>query len=1116
MRKFLLKELRYLLILALFFFPIAVTLAQGVAVQGKVTDKSGEGLPGVTVVLKGGTAAVPTDVQGNYTINVPDGNGILVFSFIGNQTQEVPINNRTTINVTMVDDARALEEVVVTGYATEQKKDIVGSVSIVNTEELLSAPTGNVTSQLQGRSAGVTVSSSGDLGGGAKVRIRGFGSFSGSEPLYVIDGVPVSSNTATAGSSAANTTSAIDNLNPNDIESIQVLKDAASASIYGSRAANGVVIITTRQGKAGAAKITLDSYFGVNYVSKNNFPDVLNAAELGQLYWKQLQGAYETSENPAYTVGGASWGHEQYGSGATPVIPEYIYVNNNGSRLGGAALEELRLSDPALFASLVDPANYDFATHQIVRAADTDWFDEIYNPAPVKSIQLGATGGSENGNYALSLNYFEQQNTAAETNLFNRYTARANSNFKVKKNIRLGENIQVSYSTMKGDGTPGGAGPQVAWLMSPLIPVYDIMGNPASSAAPQLVSTNSPGRNQVTESWRNRFDRRENYGIFGNVYAEVDLLKNLTARTSFGIDYSSRRIKDLTPVTYEHAENTTANSIANISNYSNTWTWSNTASYSKTFADKHDFKILVGAEAIKSYAEDLSATRLGISLVSESDPNFQVINAGSGAQTNNGSFRRNTLYSLFSRVDYSFGDKYLFNATVRRDESSRFGKNNRAGYFPAAAIGWRVSSEEFMRDFTFVSDLKLRASYGIIGNQSGLPNDNQYYVYISDLGQGYPITGTNSGRTDSYTVSSVANPDAKWEQNTTTNIGLDASLFNYSVDFTIEVYKKQTKDLLVVNQAPGTGTTARQPYLNAGDMTNKGIDIGLTKRGNIINGFTYDVGFTFSKYKNEVTRVLDNPLATIVGASTRLNGSPSITRVGDPISSFYGYKLDGFFNTQGEVDAFNEIYNPSGTTTPWIRPAVGRWRIKDVNGDNIINAEDRTIIGSPHPDFQSSLNVSLGYKNFDFTAFVFWNQGGQIFNLSRYNTDFSTFQFNRSSRMLYESWTPELGNDAKLPKLDLLDTYSNVNVTDYYLEDASYVRLRTLQLGYTFPNALTNKVMIDRLRVYVQAQNLFTATKATVLDPDAALNGETDTSMGVISNTLPTPKQVLVGINLAF
>jgi len=1078
-------------------------------VSGTVTDAAGETLPGVSVVVKGTTNGTLTDVNGRYTLTAP-ANATLVFTYIGYISQEVAVNNRAAVNVTLAEAVTSLNEVVVTGYTTEQKKDIIGAVSIVNAEDLNSTPTGNITSQLQGRSAGVTVSSDGSLDGGAKVRIRGFGSFSGSEPLYVIDGVPV------GGGRSSRTNSAVDNLNPNDIESMQVLKDAAAAAIYGARAANGVVIITTKRGQAGNPKITVDGYYGSNYVSESDFPELLNAKEMGELYWKELQGAYETSGNPAYQPGGASWGHPAYGYGATPVIPEYILAYNNGAKLGGAALEALRISDPATFAAITDPANYKFGNpglNQIVKAGDTNWFDEYYNPAPMSNIQLAARGGTQTGNYSLSLNYMKRDNTISKWNSFERYSLRANSTFNVRKNIRLGENVQVSYGNMTGaNGTAS-----TAWTMQALIPVYDIMGNPASSAAPGLVAVGDTGRNGIGEAWRNRFDGSTNYGIFGNVFGEVDIIKGLTARTSFGINYSSRNFKDITPVTYEHAENTNSNSISNQKNFFNQWTWTNTLNYGTTFGENHDFKFLLGTEAIKSYNEDLTAGRTLLSLALEDDPNFQVIDAATGVQTNSGSFGRSTLYSLFGRVDYAYAGKYLFNATLRRDESSKFSADNRAGYFPSAAIGWRLSAEPFMQGLEFLNDLKLRASWGIIGNESGLSAENQYNVYVSSLGQGYPITGTNAGKNDSYTVSRVGNPAAKWEENTTTNIGLDATLFNNSVNFSIEVYNKQTKDLLVQNQPPRTGIDATQPYLNAGDMSNKGIDVSLSKRGDITEGFGYDVAATFSKYKNNVTRVLDNPSATIIGSSTRLNGSPSLTRVGDPIASFYGYKLDGFFNTQDEVNAFNAQYNPEGTTTPWIPPAVGRWKIKDVNGDNVINADDRTIIGSPHPDFQASLNLGLNYKNFDFSAFVFWNQGGQLFNLSRYNVDFNTFQYNRSARMLYESWTPELGNNAKLPKADLLDTYSNVNVTDYYLESATYVRLKTLQLGYTLPNNVISKAGLDKVRVYVQSQNLFTARakNTTVLDPDASLGGG-DTSMGVVNNSFPTPKQILFGISVGF
>ena len=1063
-------------------------------INGKVSDNQGEGLPGVSIVIKGTSTGTTTDPTGTFSIRVPERPGVLIFSFIGYVSQELPYTGAGILNVKLSEDIKSLNEVVVTGYSTEQKKDIVGSVAIVNTKDLLSTPTGNVSSQLQGRTPGVTVSTDGTPGGSAKVRIRGFGSFGGSDPLYVIDGVPATSNASVNGTTVTvNTTSVVDNLNPNDIESVQILKDAAAASIYGARAANGVVIITTKKGKSGTAKFTMDSYYGVGYF--NQYPDLLNAKEFGDLHWKAMAGA-------GLKPGDAAWTHPQYGNGPTPVIPEYILVNLNGTRIGGSDLERLKATNRALFDQYVDPANYDFKNHQIVKSADTDWFRETFKPAPIQSYQIGASGGSEKGSYALSVNLLDQKNPASLYNSYARYSFRANSTFNIQKNIRLGENIQFSYSNSKGTSYVN-----AAWVFQPLIPVYDIMGNPSSSAAPGLVSTGESGRNPITEAWRNRFDQTVNYGVFGNVFAEVDIIKGLTARTSFGVDYANRNAKDFNQVTYEHAENSNPpNSLTAVNNNSNTWTWTNTLTYGTTFAGKHDFKLLLGSEALKTYAENTWAARTDFAF--ENDPDFQVLNAGAGAQTNFGNFNRNTLFSLFGRVDYSYADKYLVNATLRRDQSSKFGPNFRTGYFPAVGAGWRISSESFIKNLAWLSDLKLRASWGIIGNQTGLTYDNQFYTYTLDNAESYPITGLNNAKTDSYIASRVGNPNAKWEENTTTNVGVDASLFSNSLDLTVEVYSKQVNGLLVQNQAPLTGVNTTQPYINAGNMTNKGIDIGLSKRGSFSNGLRYDISLTFSKYKNTVTKVLDNPAAFIAGGTTR-SGNATLTTVGRPVSFYYGWLIDGFFNTQEEVDAYKK------TTTTWLDPAVGRWRIKDINGDGKVDANDRTYMGSPHPDFQSSLNMALNYRNFDFTAFFFWNQGGSIFNYSRYMVDFNTFAFNRSRRMLDESWRPD-HMDALLPKLDISDVVSSRNLTNYFVEDATYVRLKTLQIGYSLPKALLGRLKVDRLRVYAQAQNLFTLTKFSGLDPDTGQSGSSDLSMGVVLNVSPTPKQLIFGVSLGF
>ncbi|HZX75526.1 MAG TPA: SusC/RagA family TonB-linked outer membrane protein, partial [Cyclobacteriaceae bacterium] len=593
-----------------------LTFAQRVPVTVTVTDETGSGLPGANVLVKGTTDGGITDANGKLTLNAtPD--AVLQISSIGYTTKEITVGNQTSISHQMVLDVTQLSEVVVTGYATEQKKDIVGSVSVVKTDQLMVTPAANVASQLQGRSAGVTVNTDGTPGGSAKVRVRGVGSFGNSDPLYVIDGVPGGN---------------IANLNPQDIESLQVLKDAASASIYGARAANGVVVITTKQGKTGTpAKVSFDSYYAENYFAKSNFPDMLNAQEYADMYWGLMKGAHTTlgASDTQYVPGGAGWTHPQYGTGVNPVLPEYILVKDNGVLRGGTYLEGLRASNPTAFNALVAPSAYNFETHQIVKGADTDWFKETFKPAAQQSYQVGVNGGSNTGNYAVSMNIYDQNNTTSPYAWYKRYTLRSNTSFKIGKSIRIGENVQLGYINQRP-----GANTAQTWTMTASIPVYDIMGNPASSAAPGLVAVGDTGRNPITEAWRARFNKDQTYTIFGNVFAEVDIIKGLTARTSFGIDMANRSRLDFTPATYEHAENT-AVSGQNLNrryDQNTTWTWTNTLAYSKTFADVHNFKILGGLEAINAYAENISATRTSQNntvpaYALDQDPNFMVLDA---------------------------------------------------------------------------------------------------------------------------------------------------------------------------------------------------------------------------------------------------------------------------------------------------------------------------------------------------------------------------------------------------------------------------------------------------------------------------------------------------------
>jgi TonB-linked SusC/RagA family outer membrane protein len=1054
--------------MAVFYLLMLATpaFAQMVSITGAVTDDAGQSLPGVNILEKGTTNGATTDVNGKYTIKVSSESSTLVFSFIGFQTQEVVVNNRSSIDISMNPDVTALQEVVVTGYTTQNRRDITGAVSVVKPSELLATPSGNLQQQLQGRVAGVVTSGTGVPGAGAKVRVRGFGSFGNNDPLYIIDGVP---------------TYNVNNINPQDIETMQVLKDASSASIYGARAANGVVIITTKQGKAGVPRITVDSYYGIQHSPKG--PDMLNPTELGQLIWQSLSNAGQTASHP------------QYGTGATPRLPDYILAGPSSGVMEGHPD-----TNPDLY-------NIDFnrPRHQIVpfNKQGTNWWDETFDPAPIQSHQISANGATGTGKYSVGFNYFNQDGLMPFTN-YTRYTVRANTEFKVKEKVRIGENIQVGYNEFKGTNSGIGGGESLVLnsvRLMPFIPVYDIKGGWGGTAG----SGAGTAGNTPAELFRAKDNRNHAVRMFGNVFAEVDLATGLTARTSFGLDYETRYGQNYGFRTYERAENVGANSYQERNDWSLNWTWTNTLTFQKQFSDAHNITVLLGTEAVKETGRGVGGRRINFY---SDDPLFRVLDRGSPVGQNNFSYGyASTLASVFGRIDYSLFDKYLFNATLRRDGSSRFGPESRYGVFPAASVGWRISSEPFLQNATFIDELKLRVGWGQMGNQLNVDRDNAYSFYRSTPGNSsYDINGSNTSVVQGFDVDRVGNPITQWETSTTTNFGIDGVFFNSRLDIALDIYNRVTEGLLLRAQAPATLGHATLPYVNIGDIRNKGIDLMLGTRGNIGSGsLRYEVALTLSHYRNEALKVGENPNDIIPGTTLRNVG---ITRntAGQPISSFYGYIIDGFYNTQQEVDA--------GPDQPQKR--VGSWRIRDVNGDNVINASDQSYIGSPHPDLTAGLNLTLAYKNFDFSMFLYSVVGGDIYNNTRWWTDFNSFQGNRSRRMLEQSWREGADNSkALLPILDATDTYSNNIANTYLLEDGSYLRARTIQFGYTLPEALLNKIGLNSTRFYIQGQNMFTITNYSGIDPDVTSLGP-ETGMGIDMGWYPNPKQYVIGVNIGF
>ncbi len=1033
-------------------------------VSGKVTDgENNSSLPGVTVLVKGTQTGTVSDSDGNYSINVPAGSAdILVFSFVGYISQEVAVGSQTTLNVTMAPDVRALEEIVVTGYSSQQKKDITGAVSVVKAKDLTAVPAGTTEQMLQGRAAGVTVISSGQPGTGSSVRIRGFASFGNNQPLYVVDGVQ---------------TFDIASLNPNDIESMQVLKDAGAASIYGARASNGVIIISTKRGKTGTAKVTYDGYYGMQAQGKG-FTNLLGTQEMADLTWLSLKNAGQVGANGNPSTA-------QYGNGATPVIPDYIVPS--GAREGDPRV------NPALY-------NVDYGAgdiYQIVKAnkQGTNWYKEATRNAPIQSHSIGMSGGTESANYYVGLNYFDQQGLVLNTYL-KRYSLRANTDFKIKKNIRAGQSTIFTY---KDNPTIGNLseGNEIsnAYRIQPIVPVYDINGGWAGTRGANLGNGNNP----VAARTRAVDNKGYEIKLVSNAYAEIDIMKDFTLKSSFGVSLQNGHNFGYNYRSYENAENGSSNSFGESSFYNNTWNFTNTLAYKKTIG-KHNITAMAGVESFNENGRGVNGSRINYY---SDDPNYRTLSTGAAGIQNGSYAYKATLYSQFARVDYGFNDKYLLSATVRRDGSSKFGQNSAFGIFPSVTAAWRISQEEFMKSLTWVNDLKIRGGYGTMGSQLNIGADNKFSLFGGGPGDAYyAIQGQVSQANQGFRQVKIGNPDAKWETNTTSNIGLDASLFDGSWDITVDFYQKKTTGILRNNPLPALAGNATPPTVNVASMQNTGLDIAITKRGKIASDWKYDATLTFTTYKNKITFLQEGTDYFTSGGSRF--GDLARNQVGQPLSSFFGYKVAGLFQSAEDV-----------TRSPTQDGAApGRFKYQDTDGDGRITDNDRTFIGNPNPAFTYGFNLNVSYKNFDVSMFWYGVAGKEVYNYTKWWTDFyPSFQGAKSVNALYNSWSPT-NTGASTPIAENVSNFSNNNTSNsYYIESGSYLRAKNIQLGYNLPPDLLKKYGIDRFRVYLQGANLFTFTKYTGLDPELA--GD-DTSYSIDYGNYPNVKQYLVGVNLTF
>ncbi|MBA4852243.1 TonB-dependent receptor [Emticicia sp. BO119] len=1078
--------IRGALICGLLWMMSIVAFAQK-SVSGKVSDSKGEGVPGASVSVKGTTTGTISDAEGNYKINVPNSGGTLVISSIGYKTVEIAVGNQSTVNVTLEDDAASLEEVVVTGYTVDKRRESTGAISTVKTKDLTTVPSASVEQQLQGRVAGLTVVTTSQPGSGSQIRVRGFGAFGGNQPLVIVDGLPVGD---------------VNYINPEDIESTTVLKDASAASIYGARAANGVIIYTTKKGKKNAKKlnVTYDGVFGFTDPGKGQ--KMMNPQDQADWTWTALRNS------------GAPLSHPQYGTGATPIIPDYLKVGNRSGVVGTIDLEAERAK-----YNITGPTIGDY--YQVIKAnkAGTDWYKELTQTGTITRHSLGFEGGGDASRFFVGLSMQDQQGILPSQRA-KRYAMRVNSEFDLFKNVRIGENIQLTFLQILGrqGGNNGLQSSQdendiLGAFRSPtIIPVRDEFGGWAGTTALGF----GQGSNPVANQQAGKLNKNYNALASGNFYIEIDPIKDLTFRSSIGGTFNNFYGWGYGRPIYETLENKGVVWSYNESGgFRLGWTFTNTATYKKKFG-VHNIELLAGQEALNTgFGKDLRADgRAPFS----GDPNYITIttldikNPATSNKENGITFN-----SYFGRAIYSFKDKYILTGVIRRDGSSRFGSNNRYGVFPAVSAAWRLSDESFMKGLAWVTDLKIRGGYGTMGNSNNVSPVNQFNLYEQNVGtSGYDINGTNAGIVGGFRQSRIGNPNAKWETSVTKNIGFDGSFLKGKLDIIFDLWQKDTKDLLYTLPITQTVGAATAPSVNVGTMVNKGIDIQVITRGKWGSEVGYEFDVTGSFLDNEITKI-GGGLKYLLDVNPGFRGvNPIRNQLGYSLSSFYGYKVTGLFQTQEEVDqALKTTATPGAAIPTQTGAGLGRFRYADLNGDGAITADDRTYLGSPVAKFTGGLNFRITYKNFEVLSYFYTSLGNKIFNISKRFTDFyPLFAGSAISERVKDSWSPE-NRDTNIPRFEQNDGFSTGSQSSsFYVEDGSYLRFQNLSFAYNFPTAIANKMKLSRLRVNAAVNNLFTITKYGGLDPQVA--GAADTNFGVDLGNFPMTRQVTFGLNVGF
>lgn len=1047
-------------------------------VTGTVTDaETGETLPGVNVQVVGTQRGTVSDREGNYEVTAPSDDASLRFSFVGYEAQTVDIDGRSTINVGLESATLTGGEVVVTGYRTQRRADLTGSVDVVEVDDLQSISEAQISEQLQGMASGVTVISSGQPGQDPQIRIRGVNNFGNNTPLFVVDGV---------------TTSSIGDLNSNDIESIQVLKDS-QASIYGARAANGVVIIETKEGQ-GDMSVSLNSYTGFSQQPDTDPWNMMDPQSRAQLKLRAQCNSNITPSDPQYEFPG--------GCGGEAVLPDYILPE--GSSEG--EVDESEYFVIPEYTSGVSPADFT----QIVRANKdgTNWFDEITETGAMTKTDLTVSGGGDQGNYLLGVGYLNEQGTVLRTFL-ERYSLRANGTYNVNDNIRIGENLSYTAEENKLDNElVEGSAIGMAMRQRAIVPVRDIQGNFAGSRGDGLGNPANP----VAMRYRTRNDQSLGKRLFGNVFAEINFFQDFLFRTSFGGDVTSGFSSSFAFPTYESSENNDRNALTENAWNNYQWTWSNQVNFDRTFGESHNVSSVIGVE----WQQDDSRFEQGVVEDFFSfDPTFTTLDNGSGTTTASSSRFVRTLESQFGQVDYNYESRYFLSGTLRRDGSSVFGPDRKYGIFPAASAGWRITEEAFMQDaLPWLTDLKFRGGWGVMGNERNVGENNQFTLY-GTLRFAYDIGGTNSSPALGFARARYGNATAAWEEQENRNIGLDLAVFDGQLELTLDYYQKLINDLLFNPELPATAGQAAPPFVNVGEMENTGVDAVLRGQG-AIGGLDISGNLNFTTYNNEITSVSaqqDNFLEE----DRRFNdGFISRNEVGQEIASYYGYNVVGFF----EEDDFNGDGDLVGDVPDQDAAAPGRFRYEDVDGDGEITPDDRKFLGSPHPDFTAGLNLNFQYSNWDLGLALYSSVGSQVWNQTKWWTHFfSGFNGAKAEAAIEDAWHPgEDNSDATVPIQETERTFStNATPNSFFVEDADYLRIRSLQLGYTLPSDLVSQIGAESLRLYVRGSNLFTFTNYSNPEPEiGGSNAEDVRSFGIDEGAYPTPRKYLFGVNLTF